>query len=572
MTPKLHGHEFWVGAEVPVKFLEEAFSKQANYIVLGWVRSTHRIWIDDKLVISGDGSATEPITIGIPIERLKEKRPLRIAIQIYFDILTRYPDFLYSGVLEEGFLSYRKAASHMGYRTFYDPMRPFSLFVANALLAAIFFVLWLPSKRKQEYFYMAVYIAIAALIQVRSMNAINLKISPETANLIVICLRFYEGAFAMFLGFSFARVRSAVFKWGIPLSLLLPLFVTIALTSYHQRNLLHSVVAIWVIPILCSLGVVACLIQAFHLHNIRVTGSYLPIRINRLLYFAIGLGGVAALYWVQGHVFTSTTKHVSWERYAHLGLVAFMASIVFRDYQERELLMEKTPVSEYHRRPVLPMKISGVILVADLKSSEAFYRHRAQNNNAENIVSIWRSHFYTSIVKNGGTVLHKKGDEIIGFFDQDKCTNPGINALKTVDEMVELSRLLESDFRSRNLYPTESRGFWFRAAIATGDVRPIWEEVGGNREAYWEEAGTTTPFVQSNRLLDMERQVPGSEISTLTIMTEELALKISSQYPHVLPLLVLRKQVFKDKHGNEYEVAVYRPNPKSDERGSLKAA
>ncbi|MBI3556841.1 MAG: hypothetical protein HY074_11310 [Deltaproteobacteria bacterium] len=565
--------EFWLGAQIPASILQSARQVRANHLLLGWIRAPYRIWIDGHYLLEGGRQEVDPIVIPLPIERLAQSAPLYIAIEIMPDSEHPFPDFLNTGMGEEGFITHERAASYTTFISLVNRVRPFSIFIANALIACMFLVFWHAAKSKQEYFYMAIYALVNALAQAKYIDLIFSRMSPDTNVKFNIYMRFLEGSFAMLVGLSFARFRRVIFRWTIPISLALPTLMIIALHDSETKQLFRETMMGRITPALYVLGALACLVQAYYLQAQKTRGTYLPQRILRLTLLAVGLTGLALVNVILSGGIASMTEHIYWYRFAHLGLVCFLSSIVFTEYSEREKLIAKTPVSEYHRRDELPAQIKGIMLVADLKSSEPFYRYRAEHSDGENLVAIWRAHFYTAIMKQGGTVISKKGDEIIGFFDGDKSPHPILSALTAVDEMEQASGLLEEGFRSRGVYPAGAKGFHFRAALAEGAIKPVWEEMGvGAREAYWEEAGDTTPFVEASRLLEFERKLASKDkTTTLVVVQEALATRLLETQPALGPKFTARAHAASDKHGSRYSIAAYDPTA-SAEAAPLKTA
>ncbi|MBI3543072.1 MAG: hypothetical protein HY075_07350 [Deltaproteobacteria bacterium] len=552
-------NELWLGTAVPVKLLREAALQRANHVILGWIRATYNIWIDGHLVTSGNPSLLTPLVLQLPMDRLRGNNPLRIAIQLRYEPGVEYPDFLNSGLGEEGFATHAAADHYLTFLSFVKRVRPLIIGIANLLVGALFLLFWRASPTNQEYFYMAVYALVNAFYQFWMCDVIELRSNRTLVLYVAVTLRAYEGILAMFLGLAYARTRKIVFRWGLPTLLLGSAGVAFALReSVHRVAFLDFVVG-RLQPALYAIGSLACFLQALYLIQRDKKETSLPTRVRRLFLVGSALGALGLLSYVVANSLTSMTQHNLWFRFVHLALGLFLSAIVFSEHRKREQLIEKSPVSEYHRRAELPEQIYGTMLVADLKYSEPFYRHRARRESREDPVAIWRSHFYTAVTKHGGTVIQRKGDEIIGFFDKDKSDDPTLSAVLASDEMERLSGLLERDFRERGLYPPDARGFHFRAAIAQGAVRPVWENVGGSREAYWEETGGTSPFVESARLLEFERQIAGADApSSLLIMRDELAVTLAAANPGLAGALLLRSHTVADKHGKRYEVAAYR--------------
>ena len=66
--------------------------------------------------------------------------------------------------------------------------------------------------------------------------------------------------------------------------------------------------------------------------------------------------------------------HVIWSKIGHFIIIAYLGSIGLAEFRDQKLLIEKTPISPYHRLEHLPERLHGAILVIDLKNSEALLK------------------------------------------------------------------------------------------------------------------------------------------------------------------------------------------------------
>lgn len=541
---------FWMGITIAPSLLEQAERIGANQFYIGYLLGEFRIWVDGSLHLQGDRRVAEIITISIPMPRLHEGRPLHIAIEILNNAGHPYPDLL-GGIIKEGFSTWAHVASLKAFLTFVNRALPFTFFIANLFVATIFFLFWRSFSSKKEYFYLALYSGFCAFYQLRQTDLVYKALDLNVSYSIDIFFRFIEGGLGMVLGLAYARSRPLLVFLSTIASLVIPVVINLLLVDSLEKFSFNGAVAKWLVPSSLSVGSFVCLLQAYYLFARSKKGMHLPVRMKRLISFAVGLALIAAISYVQSGGLAVPTYFVVWGRLAHFLFIAMLGLIVISDYKNQETLVRKAPVSEYHRRPVLPEKIAGCMLVADLKSSEIFYKLRAQQGGSENIVALWRSHFYTSLIKHGGFVINKKGDEIIGFFDQEKVADPVGSALRCLEEISSLSAVLEQDLRSRDLFPAGAKGFYFRAAVTLGEIRPVWEQMGDSqREAYWEEAGTTSVFVESARLLETEKRVSGRGDESLVILREAVAEELLIRQPNFNRSFVARAHMVKDKHGN----------------------
>jgi hypothetical protein len=59
-----------------------------------------------------------------------------------------------------------------------------------------------------------------------NIDVVYKRIPIEGQGVIDFVLRFYEGVFALFIGFSFARIRLLVLKYGLLFGLITPIIVS----------------------------------------------------------------------------------------------------------------------------------------------------------------------------------------------------------------------------------------------------------------------------------------------------------------------------------------------------------
>ncbi|MBI3541891.1 MAG: hypothetical protein HY075_01265 [Deltaproteobacteria bacterium] len=431
--------------------------------------------------------------------------------------------------------------------------------LTNLFVAFIFSLAWVSARQKQEYFYMSLFAVSSAASYVGFVDTVVFALTPRAIFALYLYTNFLKGAFTMFVGFAFARIRPAAFRIGIPLTFAIP----IAMISYLKDPIplyeFRHVLSLWIVPLFCAVGAGSCLMQAAYLEHAGRTGSSNPVRIRRLLLFGLGIVAIGFLIWANSTLVISFTKHNYWYRFIDLVLVFLLGLVVFAEYREHERQAGRTPVSEYHRRPVLPEKISGAMLAADFKNSEPFYQHRATQGLLDDPMGIWRAQFYGAVARHGGVVLRRKGDEIAAFFDDEHCDDPAAAALAAADDMAHASERLGDEYRKQGLYPKNARGFHFRASVVEGEIKPVWEQVGSVREPAWVETGPVATFVLSSRLLELERLIGLAE-RTVLVLPETLAGRLAAKQPGLCPKFITRGRRLEDKHGNVYEIAGYSPD------------
>ncbi|MBI3556843.1 MAG: hypothetical protein HY074_11320 [Deltaproteobacteria bacterium] len=554
-----YGKDYWLGLTIPAETVTAARAVQANQFMVGHFMSSYSIWVDGVFVRNGRGiGESSPVILRFDARRMNSATPMQLAIHVNYDNDYQVPDHFCNN-LRQGFLRQVTADRFITLMSFWERARPFSLLLSYALISVLFFFLWLGAPKKQEYFYMSLFALASAAWEARWTDVLFSHFHHQMNLSIGIAVRCYLSGFALLTALAFARVRSGLLRGTLSMVLFAPIALAFA-ADVASLQVLRGFLLREVTPICFFLGSLVCFAQAFALARQLTSNTRVPVRVHRLSLFGTGFLVASVYYFCDGNHFFLPTERTFWRGFEFLLFMLYFGAIALKEYAEDVVLVNKTPVSEYHRRPVLPDAISGAIMVADLKSSEPFYKQRAADNSG-NLVSMWRSHFYTSVLKHGGVIINKKGDEVIAFFDSERCPNPAAAALRAIDDIAAMSELLALEFKRQDLFPGEVNGFFFRGSLSLGSIRPVWEEMaGGNREAYWEEAGNTSPFVEASRLLDLERKVPGthSDVSLL-VLREDAAAGLVEQFPELARKFIQRNCAFADKHGHAHAVAVYSP-------------
>ncbi len=543
------GLDFWIGVSLQAPPLAEAARVRANNLILGWIKGDYRIWLNGEPVTEGSRLDREPIVLTLPPSSFKPNAPLRIAVHIHPEPGAAVPDAL-AQPLHEGLATHARASAYKSLIGFWKKSRPFGLFLANLLISVFFFLFWNSDRRRREYFYIAAYGLVCACFQVRLMDLFLNSFSQNVTYSLDLVLRFNEAALAMFLGFAFARARREIFLWGLPLAFLLPLAVALALPDGPSRYYCNSIVDRWVASALYLTGVAACLLQRRLLMRRREGGGLsLPVRERQLLYFAAGLGVIAILSGMESFQLIPFVERAIFSRAAHLVVMVLLGAIALRDYREERRLIERMPVSRYHRKPQLPESVSGAVLIVDLKGSERLFRAGAESGEGGARVEACLSHLWSAAIACGGTVLQTEGDSLRVFFDEADCPSPALSALRATDEMTRRLWAIADQFGGGG-------PIHFRGGMAVGRIRPIWQEMEGTRMASWGEAGDSNVFVESTRMMELERQVKGERPETLLLVPASLVKELSVGNEADW---CFTNRSFAGKHGRIYAAGAYAP-------------
>lgn len=177
------------------------------------------------------------------------------------------------------------------------------------------------------------------------------------------------------------------------------------------------------------------------------------------------------------------------------------------------------------------------------------------------IVDVCISHVWAVIAENKGVVVQTEGDLVRAFFDSDQHEQPPLVALRTTDKILGKLRSIATQFIEAHSLANDFH-LEFRAAIASGAIKPIWTEVDTIRYPGWTEAGSSNVFVDTTRMMDLEHRLPtkSTVIETRVLLREELAGALCRLEPSLALRFTARNLDLRGKHGREYRVAFYLPD------------
>ncbi|HLE00810.1 MAG TPA: hypothetical protein VJB59_11155 [Bdellovibrionota bacterium] len=555
----LIGKSFWLIRSVPKAELLHAAQLGANHLVLGYIGGSYELYINRSLTKAAH-YASSRLPIVFPLQASLFAAPsLEIALHIFHNASSAYPDYL-GGASGEGFATATVAENYSRLKLFRAETRPFIFFSLNLLLAILFIALWAPTKRKQEYYYLSIYLLIHAWIQFSFLDIVFRALGSTLTYGLDVVLRFYEGAFGALLALAFARTRRDYFKWGVPAAIAIPLILIVLNCSNSNRLfILNSTIGTYFVPFAYIIGVFVCLIQAAHLYTTAKLRH--AIRIRRLSLFALSMSILVCLYVSNAHGISSAEHYVFWYRLVHFLLVLGMALIVASDYRDQELAIERAPETVYHRelRNSSAAQINGFMLTVDLKKSELYFKQRAALEQEKSLVTMWRSLVYSALDEHGGTAIMWPGDQVVAIFDSARIVDPGSAAVRVAETLVRKGSALTQQLANEGRLPFGAAGFLVRAAIVDAVIRPTYEKIEGREFPAWEEAGSTMPFVESSRLLEMEKQIEKERFGTVS-RNLIVIKKTQASIVTALNLGWVGFEVQKaDKHGSKYELAIFEP-------------
>jgi len=546
------GNEFWLGTVLTPEQVQRAYRLGANHLVLGYLNADYEVWVDGEKVLFGEYRETHiPLVLNLSLARLATGKEMPVAIRVIHSMGGLYPDAL-GYFRAEGLATNSQADRYLRVENFEEHTRPWFFFGVYFVMGSLFLVLWGFSPRKQECAYLAAYALFQAFIQAAKSDEVSYLFDVGMWNRISNVMSLYEGAFALFLGLAFARFRRAFFQFGIPAFLVAGVVLFFWETDSVRAERLGLYLAAKMVPRGYLLGSMACFLQTFWLEQrMKQRDGVFTTRVRRLLLFGIGLCGIGLSYALQQSV-PSVTEYTAWPRFMNVILVLYLAAVILIDYREQEKIVERSPISPYHRRPNLPEELTGILLVVDVKRSELLVRAGQETGNAGELMNICLSHMWSAAISNEGTVLQSEGDAITVFFEREGRLTPQ-RAYRAVKQIAaSLDRFIDQ-LKARGIELTQTDRLRFRATLVEGKVSPIWHDVQGIRHPSWSASGDSNVFLLASRLLEIEKQLDPNREENILIVPDDFADKLPGRWH-------LRQAKRKGKHGEVYEIAASRMN------------
>lgn len=514
----------WLRTLINLPTLHAASQLEARFLALGWLRGKARITLNGSLYFESARATSFPIVI--PLDEQVMSRPISLEIRVDKTPTHQFPDLLNLGQ-DCGFYTSAQLDTYIGRHSFWARIRPVTYLLLNLAVALFFFGVWIHFPNKPEHYHLALFGLANAFAQVRQVDLVFLNVDYLNIHQAGFLTKTWVGITGLLFAFSLARIRTS---WTRPVAwsgALLP-FVALALFwSPERATTFEATAGAVLIPLCLVIGALACLSQWAYLLQSFGSAIVAQQRIRTLALSSVGMIAMASLYGSSVQLDSNSLKseygffsHMA----AHVGIVVYWAFVLLQEMRQQSLLVERIPVSEYHRMSELPPRLKGAVLTIDMKNSEALFRMSSDDSEGVNWVGLWRSHAYLIFSEYDGTVLQKKGDEVQIFFDGEKHESPELAAFRAFCALVAASRRLETSLASADLTLLGSLRFRLRGSLVAGAVRPIWEEMGrGRKEPYWEQVSGSNTFVDAARLLESEKILVQDKLTDALTMLAPLA-------------------------------------------------
>ncbi len=551
------GQEYWIGTTISAEQAARAYAEEANQLLLGGLRGSHRVWVNGHMLLTGEWLDAEPVVLQIPLEWLKNEAPLKVAIRLKRTVVIGdAPDRLEDSPLL-GLAPRSQVTAWKRYQDFWFTSRPFALVMLNLLLALTFFAVWYVAPEKTEYFYISLMSIAYGLYQLRYLDLYYIPMDREMINKIGLSANVMVPFTGILAGFSFARMRNAILTATLGTCAVLAIGFPLFSGDSFSMLRIGTLFQIYMTEVGLVVGAIPCFLQAHYLLASGGNKTRLAQRIRRLVFFGSGLIALAVVnHFVLAPGVPSITQLLI-GRSGPFFLLISLGLVALSEYRAEHALALSMPVSKFHRLDPLPASVRGALLNVDLKGSEKISRQSAKLGSAGDLMEICLSHMWMAVSKNGGHVLQTEGDALRALFPEGDVKEPARAAIVATETMRQSLQQLEQRFVAQGMSAVPEDGLHFRASIVEGEIRPIWQAYGGTRLAGWSEAGGTNAFVESSRLLEMERQVgEGGAAASVVVVPTPLGERLQEA---ALPgRWLFDRHTMEGKHGLAYEVAAYR--------------
>ena len=539
---------FWIRTVLTREQINIAIRKRATHFILGKIVGNATVWINGNESFFLSASDRTANILAIPYSQIDLTRSLVISIRVEPKI-DSHNLLLFTEGWKEGLATKETAMAYRSFLDFIDKTKAFTLFFSYFILAAAFFLLWYINPIAKEYLALSALAIANALPEMIFGESFSYQIPLNYNNKIFLTLMILKSAAAIALGFSFSRTKFhwPVFFASLACMLSIPLFFDNASLKFYRLPSAQLLVSVAFL-----IGGFACLHQLRALLQIRKKGAgSVNHRIVKLSLFCGTSFALAIFTHMQfGSHISNLWQNILWG-VPDFSYVAFLGILALLDYQQKSQQLERSPISEYHKRPNLPESISGILMVLDIKNSESFFRNSSGHPENEAIMPLVMAQLWRTLVKYEATILKAEGDEVIAFFDAQKIENPSSKALVACEHaLAELNGF----FRTKTKIDADIQ---FRVALTKGKIQPIWIGSDANRYPDWNQVGESMVFVEASRLLEIERGFERSQQCSYVVMGDGIVDEIGKDMANIHGRLHFSQRIFTAKHGHTYKASAF---------------
>lgn len=368
---KIENGPLWISAKIPRSEFARAASFEANQFILGWIKGNFRVWINGEFFASFDDKDLNPKVLSIPMSILMNDSDLEILFHLWprMGASNLVP---LTASLKEGFATYATATNYRNFHDFLNKSKSLAMFSIYFLFSVFFFLLWRLNRKYREYLHLSFLALFTSVPEILFQDGLSLKLPSYLNYEIYHCLLFLKCMVALNLSFAFARLSSSLIQ-KITAGISLVAIITAVSFSSDTLALWRLPLNQYLVSLVYLLGAMVCLRQVKVLRKANQNAGFLLRRFSQLYGFSGVFLAMAIVIFLQySPLFEGLVGKILWN-VPELVLVLFLGAIALIDYKNQIEMIERIPLSEYHKLPSLPEMIAGHLLILDLKNSEAFF-------------------------------------------------------------------------------------------------------------------------------------------------------------------------------------------------------
>lgn len=539
---------FWLGLRIMPAELKRANSLGATRLMLGMLYSGYEVWVDGTRIQVGDFLENDmPIALDLTTERMLEEKPLHIALSVFRSGKMKTIDSDWF-VPTMGFFTSKNSDQQIRWTAFANDTRYYVLFAVFFLFGLIFRYASLIKKSNVEYSAAAAFSLVLAFSQFIIADSTFRLLGPGFYYPMLNGTLFAEIFAVIGFGLACSRGRSVLLKavsLAIPISFLILLFSTKILNDNGRAA---EFTIFYLTPLSYFVAGGFCLLQyvSLKINSNTITSS----KQRRTLLASMSFIFIVVAISFIAETLRAQAVETHWARILTLIPLYVLTTSIAAAVQKNYRIFETTSISPFHKLSPLPDLVAGVIINLDLKGSEKLFRTGANEDVGGTIVSTVLSQIWGRFASSGATVMQSSGDDILLIYPDRDFGNQPYLWYKTLCEVHEELQLIAQQLADSHPELSTLRRIEFRAAVAKGAVRPLWRLIGSTRVPAWVEAGNKNVFVDTARLLELERanaKPTAKGGGSMLIIDETLEAELKE-----IPDLEIKSFTGQGKHGRIY--------------------
>lgn len=552
---QVNNTNFWVSTIISQDILNEARKNSANYLILQQIEGSYDVWMDGSLIGRGSYQNNDyPMLFPISMSRLTGP-PLYLAVHIKNNIYTTNMESNNFTTNKDGFYSYRDFESVLRWQAASGQTGHLVLVALYLLLASLFYITIRYDEQRPEYGTATGFAACLALFHIMHVDAMYRFISAELwyslfagilAALVILILKYAT---------SYSRSKSSIDNTLFYLLIGSFSFIFLFLSDSELTSDLIEVLSKFGIPASYLIGAFFLFIQSNHHRKNEAHRN--SSRQNNLQFMCTIYFLAAVITFVQYQGVHDTTIEIPSGLWINMALLLFLAVKTGENIKSQLDLLNKAPISEFHKRTTLPTQVDGSILMIDLKNSEDIFRQGAEQKRGGSIMNLILSHIWSYFKQEGLIILQGEGDSILALWEKDK--NDSVDRiLKTILGLDKFMQNMSETLINSGVHIDNT--LYFRATIVEGAVKPIWRVIDKDKIPAWIEAGEKNVFVDASRMLAIEKELVLNPNQSSLIVMGALADKYQEQMPQLTNRWPIHKVDCVSKHGKTYNISIFDPS------------